>query len=81
MKIKLQEIVGIYIRKASKIVHEWNGRLEVFSRPRVMEILGNIWFSKHIFYRKQSMGPPEQYFRSQLRQPQTILGWLIPFLV
>ena len=26
-----------FIRRASKIVHEWNGHLEVFSRPQVIE--------------------------------------------
>ena len=36
------------------------GPLEIVSRPRVMEILGNICFSEQIFYRKQTMGAPEQ---------------------
>ena len=29
-----------------------------------MEILGNIWFSEQIFYRKQAVGAPEQYDRA-----------------
>ena len=31
-------------------VHEWNGHLEIFSRPQVIE---------QIFYRKQSLGAPD----------------------
>ena len=26
-----------FIRSASKIVHEWNGQLEIFIRPQVIE--------------------------------------------
>ena len=37
-KIKLQKIVGnLCDIKASKIVHERNGHLEIFSRPQVIE--------------------------------------------
>ena len=37
-KIKLQKIVGnLFIIKASKIVHEWNGHLEIFSFPQAIE--------------------------------------------
>ena len=33
-KIKLQKIVGnLFIIKASKIVHEWNGHLAIFASP------------------------------------------------
>ena len=28
---------SFYIGKALKIVHEWNGQLEIFSRPQVVE--------------------------------------------
>ena len=39
-KIKLQKIVGNLLhklRRSSKIVHEWNGYLEILSRPQVIE--------------------------------------------
>ena len=37
-KIKLEKIVGNFFDiKASKIVHERNGHLEIFSRPQVIE--------------------------------------------
>ena len=36
-KIKLQKIVGnILDILASKIVHEWNGHLEIFSLPQAI---------------------------------------------
>ena len=52
MKIKLQKLVGNL--QASKIVHEWNGHLEIFSRlymvytaalPRVSA--GSVVLSRH----------------------------------
>ena len=30
-------IITIIIRKASKLVHEWKGYLEIFSRPQMIE--------------------------------------------
>ena len=47
---------------ASKIVHEWNVHLEIFSRPQAKEkyIVSNIGFSEQIVYRKQSLGAPDQ---------------------
>ena len=36
------------------------GGLEIVSRPRVMDILGNICFSEQTFNRKQIMGANEQ---------------------
>ena len=53
MKTQTSENRSGFIGKASKIVYEWNSYLETFSRPQV---LGNICFSKQIFYRKQSLG-------------------------
>ena len=37
-KIKLEKIVAnLFDIKASKIVHEWNGHIEIVGRPEVME--------------------------------------------
>ena len=47
-----------FIKEASKIVHEWNVNVEIFSYPRAKKILGNICFSQQIFHRKQSLGAP-----------------------
>ena len=43
-----------------KIVHEWNGCLEIFSLPQAIENSTQFCFSKQIFYRKQSLGALEQ---------------------
>ena len=37
MKNKISENRGEFIREASKIVPEWNGHLQIFSRPQVIE--------------------------------------------
>ena len=51
------------MRYVSKIVHEWNGYGEIFSRPQVMEnSIGNICFSEQIFHRKQLLGAPDLGF-------------------
>ena len=34
--------------------------MEIFSRPQVLKILGNIGFSEQMFYRKQSLGGAEK---------------------
>ena len=36
-KIKLQKIIGNFFRQSSKVVHEWNGHLEIFICPQVLE--------------------------------------------
>ena len=43
------EHLGEFIRWASKIVHEWKGHLESFSRPQNSKILGNICSSEQKF--------------------------------
>ena len=59
-EITLKEIVGNLSNKpASKIVHEWNCHLEIFSRAQVIENSSNICFFKQIFCRKQSFGVPD----------------------
>ena len=42
------------------IVPEWNGYLEIVSRPQAIGniILGNICFSEQMIYRKQSLAAP-----------------------
>ena len=37
MKNETSENLRECIRKASKIVHEWNGHLEIFSRPQIIK--------------------------------------------
>ena len=37
MKTQTSENRSGFIGKASKIVHEWNGHLEIFSCPQVIE--------------------------------------------
>ena len=59
-KSKLQNMVGNLLDKPSKIVHEWNGHLEIFSRPQYQKVLGDICFSEQIFHRKQSLGAPNK---------------------
>ena len=46
--------------KLKKIVHEWNGGLEIFGLPQAIENSRQFCFSKQIFYRKQSLGAPER---------------------
>ena len=49
-KIKLEKIVAnLSDIKASKIVHEWNGHIEIVGCPEVMKILSNICFSEQMF--------------------------------
>ena len=56
-KIQLQKIVGNLL--ASKIVHEWNGHLQIFSLPEAIENSKQFYFSEQIFHRKQSLGAPD----------------------
>ena len=37
MKNQTSEYRGEFISSASKIVHEWNGGQDIFSRPQVIE--------------------------------------------
>ena len=36
-KIKLKKNLREFVKQASKIVHQWNGHLEIFSLPQVIE--------------------------------------------
>ena len=36
-KIKLKKNLREFVRQASKIVHQWNGHLEIFSPPEAIE--------------------------------------------
>ena len=62
-KIKL--VGNLFIREASKIVHEWNGNTQIFSCPQVRE--NSICFCEQIFYRKQSSGAPDVSLSSLCR--------------
>ena len=60
-KVKLQKIVGNLLGnlQASKIVHEWNGHLEIFSRPQVIENSGQyLLLRKDITQKTVSLGAP-----------------------
>ena len=50
-----------FIRSASKIVHEWNGHLEIFSLPQGIENSSHFCLSEQILQRKQSLGAPNKY--------------------
>ena len=39
--------------------YEWNGHLEVFSRPQTIENSRQYLLLEQIFYRKQSLGAPD----------------------
>ena len=39
--------------------YEWNGHLEVFSRPQTIENSRQYLVLEQIFYRKQSLGAPD----------------------
>ena len=53
-KIKLQKIVGNLLDKLPKIVHEWNGHLEIFSLPQAIENSRQFLLFRTDIYRKQS---------------------------
>ena len=46
------------IRQASKIAHEWNGHLEIFSRPKQIENSRPCLLFRRDILRKQSLGAP-----------------------
>ena len=56
--IKPSETSREFVRLPSKIVHEWNGYLEIFTLPRAKENSRKFCFSEQIFFRKQSFGAP-----------------------
>ena len=62
-QIKLQKIVGKN-RYVSKIVHEWNDQLEIFSHPKAIEASRQYLLLRTDinFYRKPSLGAPAVYF-------------------
>ena len=60
-KIKPENRIG-FIEKASKIVHEWNGNVEIFSRPQVIENSGQYLLFRTDILRKQSLGAPDGFY-------------------
>ena len=58
-KNKLKKIVGRLLDKLRKLSHEWNGYLEIFSRPQVVENCRPNLFLRKDIRRKQSLGAPE----------------------
>ena len=49
-----------FIRYATKIVHKWNGHLEIFNLPQAIEYVRQfLLLREQIFYRKQSLGAPD----------------------
>ena len=57
-KNKASENRKEFITLASKIVHEWKGQLEFFSRLQVTENFRQ-YLLLQIIYRKQSLGAPD----------------------
>ena len=58
MKNETSENRKEVITLASKIVHEWKGQLEFFSRLQVTENFRQ-YLLLQIIYRKQSLGAPD----------------------
>ena len=58
MKNETSENRKEFITLASKIVHEWKGQLEFFSRLQVTEN-SRQYLLLQIIYRKQSLGAPD----------------------
>ena len=58
MKNETSENRKEFITLASKIVHEWKGQLEFFSRLQVTENFRQ-YLLLQIIYRKQSLGAPD----------------------
>ena len=58
MKNEASENRKEFITLASKIVHEWKGQLEFFSRLQVTENFRQ-YLLLQIIYRKQSLGAPD----------------------
>ena len=56
-KIQPENRIG-FIEKASKIVHEWNGHLEIFSRPQVIENSGQYLLFQTDILQKTVVGCP-----------------------
>ena len=46
------------MRKVSKIVHEWNGYRDIFSRPQVIENARQYLLLRTDILQKQSLGAP-----------------------
>ena len=51
-----------FIRKVSKIVHEWNGYRDIFSRPQVIENARQYLLLRTDTLQKQSLGAPDLGF-------------------
>ena len=52
------------MRQASKILHEWNGPLEIFSRPQVIENYRNAFLNR--YFTETSHWVPLKLFVSDL---------------
>ena len=48
----------VFMRKVSKIVHEWNGYRDIFSRPQVIENARQYLLLRTDILQKQSLGAP-----------------------
>ena len=55
-EIRTSENRGKFL--SSKIVHEWNGHLEIFSLPQAIEILQEICASPNIYFTEKSRWVP-----------------------
>ena len=57
-KIKLKKNLREFVRQASKIVHQWNGHLEIFSPPEAIENSGQFLFLRTDIFYKTVVGCP-----------------------
>ena len=58
-KIKLKKNLREFVRQASKIVHQWNGHLEIFSPPEAIENSRQFLFLRTDIFTKQSLVVPD----------------------
>ena len=62
-KIKIQKVKGNLLDKLRKLyVHKWNGHLEIFSRPQVIENSRQYLHFRTDIHREKSLGAPVTSF-------------------
>ena len=57
-KMKLKKNLREFVRQASKIVHQWNGHLEIFSPPEAIENSRQFLFLRTDVFYKTVVGCP-----------------------
>ena len=57
-KIKLKKNLREFVKQASKIVHQWNSHLEIFSPPEAIENSRQFLFLRTDIFYKTVVGCP-----------------------